>query len=574
VDNENDVIEFFTQNNIKNGLSIFYQLKVALIVFFGESSDAIDILKKAEQHVYSRKGFIELQMLLFYGSLIYVRACTVNNPEKINYLNHAKTNIANLKVWALHAPMNFQHKYDLVAAEIARIEGDFQTAARFYEKAIQGAHENGYLNDEALSYELAAEYYLCRNLERIAQTYLIEARFVYQRWGALAKVAQLEKKYPFLQSKKYSSGMSSSATISYTIQEYEQLDVLSIIKASQSIASEIKLERLLQELLKILLANAGASRGVILLPEKEQWLVQADSDNDENSELINNPLDNYNSLPPLLIHYVIRTQEKLLIDNLQDNQFNRDSYFHKNPPLSLLCFPLIQQHRISGIIYLENKLLSNAFTSERVKLLEILSGQIIISIENTLLYRSLEHKVMERTSELNSTISELKLAKNKLSEMAYKDSLTMLYNRRGLDYTLQDSNIFARPLTIILCDIDYFKLINDRHGHSVGDMVIQTFARIIIEITRKTDICVRWGGEEFLILLPLTNEAEAFIVAEKIRVSCEQHLFSGHQGLCFTSSFGICSKKDDHSLDEIIHDADQALYQAKSQGRNQVCVFN
>lgn len=574
VDSENDVIEFFTKNNIKNGLSIFYQLKVALIVFFGESSDAIDILKKAEQHVYSRKGFIELQMLLFYGSLIYLRTCTANNPEKTNYLNHAKTNQADLKIWALHAPMNFQHKYDLVAAEIARIEGDFPTAARFYEKAIQGAHENGYLNDEALSYELAAEYYLCRNLERIAQTYLIEARFVYQRWGALAKVAQLEKKYPFLQAKKYNINISANASTSFSIQQTEQLDVLSIIKASQSIAGEIKLERLLQELLKILLANAGASRGVILLPEKEQWLVQADSDNPDSIELISSPLGDYASLPTVLINYVIRTQEKLLIDKLNSNQLNKDVYFTENPPLSLLCLPLIQQHRISGILYLENKLLSHAFTAERIKLLEILSGQIIISIENTLLYRSLEHKVMERTSELNSTISELKIAKNKLSEMAYKDSLTMLYNRRGLDYTLQDNNIFTRPLTIIICDIDHFKLINDRYGHSVGDVVIQTFARIIIEITRKTDICVRWGGEEFLILLPLTNEAEAFIVAEKIRVSCEQHLFSGLQGLCFTSSFGICSKKDDHSLDEIIHDADQALYQAKSQGRNQVCIFN
>jgi diguanylate cyclase (GGDEF)-like protein len=129
-------------------------------------------------------------------------------------------------------------------------------------------------------------------------------------------------------------------------------------------------------------------------------------------------------------------------------------------------------------------------------------------------------------------------------------------------------------LTIIICDIDYFKLINDRYGHSIGDIVIQTFAKIIIEITRKTDICVRWGGEEFLILLPLTNEEAAVIVVEKIRISCEQQVFSEQQELCFTSSFGICSKKDGHLLDGIIHDADQALYMAKSQGRNQVCVFN
>jgi diguanylate cyclase (GGDEF)-like protein len=125
-----------------------------------------------------------------------------------------------------------------------------------------------------------------------------------------------------------------------------------------------------------------------------------------------------------------------------------------------------------------------------------------------------------------------------------------------------------------MCDIDHFKLVNDRYGHSIGDIVIQTFARIITEVTRKTDICVRWGGEEFLILLPLTNASEAFIVAEKIRISCEQHTFPEQPELSFTSSFGVCAKKDSHRFDTLVHDADQALYQAKTQGRNQVCLFN
>lgn len=162
----------------------------------------------------------------------------------------------------------------------------------------------------------------------------------------------------------------------------------------------------------------------------------------------------------------------------------------------------------------------------------------------------------------------------KLTDLAHKDSLTLLYNRRGLDYVLDNNNIFSRPLAAILCDIDFFKSINDSYGHCVGDIVIQALARLITESTRKTDICVRWGGEEFLIILPLINAQQAYTVAEKIRTACEQETFPEQPGLSFTSSFGIFENIEGYSFDKLVHNADQALYQAKYRGRNQVCIFN
>lgn len=162
----------------------------------------------------------------------------------------------------------------------------------------------------------------------------------------------------------------------------------------------------------------------------------------------------------------------------------------------------------------------------------------------------------------------------KIAELAYKDPLTALYNRRGLDNTMRDNAFFDKQFAVIICDIDFFKLINDRYGHAVGDIVLQKFAKLIKESTRKVDICTRWGGEEFLVILPLTNEQEALIVAEKIRVTCERQVFSEYPELRCTISIGICSKKDSHNFDELINDADHALYQAKTQGRNQVCIFH
>jgi diguanylate cyclase (GGDEF)-like protein len=104
--------------------------------------------------------------------------------------------------------------------------------------------------------------------------------------------------------------------------------------------------------------------------------------------------------------------------------------------------------------------------------------------------------------------------------------------------------------------------------------VLQKIAKLIKETTRKVDICTRWGGEEFLIILPLTTEQEALIVAEKIRVTCERQFFSEYPELRCTISIGICSKEDSQNFDELINYADHALYQAKTQGRNQVCIFH
>jgi diguanylate cyclase (GGDEF)-like protein len=169
-------------------------------------------------------------------------------------------------------------------------------------------------------------------------------------------------------------------------------------------------------------------------------------------------------------------------------------------------------------------------------------------------------------------ISSGKLVK-KIAELAHKDSLTELYNRRGLDHALQNRPIFEKPFAVILCDIDNFKLVNDRYGHNTGDIIIQAFAGLLKELTRTTDICTRLGGDEFLIILPLTNEQEALIVAEKIRLACEQCTFSKQPTLTFTCSFGVCVQRENRSFEELVHDADQALYQAKNQGRSKVCVF-
>ncbi len=391
--------------------------------------ESLQLIQKSETMIAGIAGLLDAVFIIFHGALIRLAAIEQSSAQESEWLLHqAQEKLAILEVWAKSAPINFQHQCDLIAAEIARVTKNYWLAGTLYQKAILGAKQNDYLRDEALAGELAGRFYRKQGLDSIAYNYLVDSHYAYQRWGAVAKVNQLEETYPFLRSKKFTSNITTSTTtkksISYAStstynsvhQSGNSLDILSVIKASQTLASEIQLDKLLQQLLQILLASAGASRGVILLPEKQYWFVQADSNYGKNTDLLNSPLATYSQLPNSLIHYVIRTQNKLIIDKINDSQFNNDPYFNTQPPLSLLCLPLAQQNNLNGILYLENKFTANAFTTERIALLEMLSGQMLISIENALLYRNLEIKVKERTLELSNTLDELKTTQSHLIE--------------------------------------------------------------------------------------------------------------------------------------------------------------
>lgn len=160
------------------------------------------------------------------------------------------------------------------------------------------------------------------------------------------------------------------------------------------------------------------------------------------------------------------------------------------------------------------------------------------------------------------------LTSDKLADL---DPLTSLYNRRAFDKKSRklfaDATLNNEPLSIIIADIDHFKSINDMYGHDEGDRVITVFAEIILRNTRSNDLCVRWGGEEFLILLPGISSAKGTEIAERIRTVCENELRA--EGKKVTCSFGVSEKRDDESVSEFLKRTDQKLYQAKHLGRNQ-----
>ncbi|MCK5524971.1 MAG: AAA family ATPase [Thiomargarita sp.] len=380
---------------------------------------------------------IATQLPIGQGPFYYSLALLANYPtaetaeQATQYIEKVAANQEQLQFWASHAPSNYQHKYDLVEAERARISGEKWRAAELYEKAIVGAKKQEYLQEEALAYELAAEFYLGEGMEKIAQTYMRDAHYAYQQWGAIVKVKDLEKRYPqwLVEFTPFPPQQSTVLTSSHRQSTSTLLDLDSVIKAAQTLSGEIVLSKLLKRMMHILIENAGAERGLLLKKEEGngEWIIEAEGvfNVDEVTLLQSISLSGY--LPTTIVNYVARTHQFVVLANaMQEGIYTEDRYIQQHQLKSVLCIPIIHQGELISILYLENNVTQGAFTEARLNTLEILSSQAAISIENALLYQTQEQKVRERTAQLNNKVEELTQTRNELVQSEKMASLGRL----------------------------------------------------------------------------------------------------------------------------------------------------
>src|SRR2546425_460666 len=326
-----------------------------------------------------------------YGALAHAAAHDVaSGDQRRQHFEALVGHHEQLDVRAEHNPVTFENCAAIVGAEIARIEGRVLEAQDLYEKAVRSAHTHGFVHNEAIANERAGCFYAARGFEKIATTYLREARFCYLRWGADGKVQQLDQCYPHLRSDRPISDLTG--TIETLV---ERLDLATVIKVSEAVAGEIVLEKLIDTLMLTAIEHAGAERGLLILPRGEDYRIEAEATtgSDNVNVVLRQGGVTAADLPSSVFQYVLRTKESVLLhDASGQNLFADDEYIRGHHARSVLCLPLPKQTRMVGVLYLENNLAPHAFTPARMAILKLLASQAATSLENTRLYGDLQER--------------------------------------------------------------------------------------------------------------------------------------------------------------------------------------
>ena len=402
-------------------LCIYNVFKLQSLYLYGKLQKSLELTEVIDRQIQLILGTIPVTEYNFYSSLVYLDICAFKTEEEQQeLLGKVTENQKQLEVWSKNCPANFLAKYLLVEAEIARVNRSSESAIDLYDRAIAVATEHQLIPMQALGNELAANFWLEKNKKAYAMVHLRKAYYNYQKWGIQHKVDSLKLQYPQIIAKTTHSTEEFDAgkTIhTGTNSASSSLDLNTLIKVSQTISSEIVLEKLLGSLMKISIENAGAQSGLLLLPKNGKLLISASASVDTEA-IVNDEyraLDATEKLPISLINYVERSLSKIVLSHAcRHGQFTNDPYIIQHQVKSVLCLPIISQGQSIGILYLENNLTTDAFTAERIEVLQVLSSQAAIALDNALLYASVEQKVQDRTQEINQKNKDLSNALEEL----------------------------------------------------------------------------------------------------------------------------------------------------------------
>ena len=462
-------------------LSWLYAIKIRHAVLFKDEAAYAQLVDKLSLIETTIATHAKVPSATFYAALMHLqlREQAKDATEKSQHTKKIAALETKLQRWVEACPENIEHKCLILAGEKARLAQQWVLAGEKFDEAIALANQHRYYYEAAFANELAAQLFFEWGKPRIAKEYLIESYTSYERWGAITKCQQLQQSYPHVfkgstQQTNPTKGFTAQASshrshhtspswalskVSRSLQNNLQLDLSSLLKASQTLSSEVQLEQLITSLLRITLENAGANRCALLIPEEnlaaeERPLPQEESLSQEESLLPKQPssqisclqvkaiaqnnssfeiehltaeLTTEQALAVSIIQTVQQTLQTVIIDNASTTpSLAADTYIAQHHPKSILCFPIQQSGRLSGILYLENRQTANAFTPNHLEVLKVIGAQAAISLENALLYERQDALVKSRTQALTQALGDLQTRQMQLIQKEKMSSLGQL----------------------------------------------------------------------------------------------------------------------------------------------------
>lgn len=468
-----------------NFTKMLYSFYKSIVYFiYGEIDEAFLLNQEARKTAEDYTFWEIFAELTFYNSLIIISKLHRMDPdERSIFKDQLANNVNRLKGWAENSPENFQHKYSLVKAEIARMNGDSLAAINFYNEAITSAQKNNFIQQEALANELYGKYCLELGYWYFAYLSLMKACSLYAIWGAAAKVKLMAMQYPEILTAT-DVDKSLSIETSELTQSGRSFDLMTLLKASQTISREFSMTNLVNKLLHLLIENVGAQRAVLLLENNYQLFIEGDYDIDLHKaiNILNSvPLDENQRIPKMIIDYVERTKNNVVLINASsDEQFGKDPYILKEKPKSILCAPIMNKNEFVGIFYFENNIISGAFTKDRVEILNVLSTQAAISIENARLHTCLDRFVPH-------------------------EFLSNLKKKNILDINSGDQ--IQKTMTVMFLDIRNFTTLAERKSPSEIFNIINKFLGIMNPIIKACNGFVnQYIGDAIMSIFPMSAD--------------------------------------------------------------------
>lgn len=412
--NEEEALNHYKAVNDRTIIFNSYFNKMIISYIYGQYHEALGNLEAAEEYIDGAIGTYCIPVYHFYSALI--RLELLSSSEGMSRISQKRKIIyclREVKSYYRDAPQNNANKYFLIKAERARIDGRIYQAEAYYQESISKARENGFIQEEALANELAAKYFYSLGKNENAGNFARDAIYCYSKWGCISKTKQLQELYKDLfQIKPVNEAMEESVAGS-EFTTTTNIDVETIIRASQAISEEIVLYDLLKKMIYIFLQNAGARKALFIMEREGELYIEAEGNADDRqvevmkgSAVKGNP-----EIFENLVNYVANTRESVIL-NSEDEivSFTSKKPHNDKRVKSLLCIPVEFKRNLMGILYLENDLIDGAFTGQHMLVLRVLTSQLAISMENSRLYHSMEKIIDERTEELRSKNYELECA--------------------------------------------------------------------------------------------------------------------------------------------------------------------
>ncbi|RYY27280.1 MAG: GAF domain-containing protein, partial [Chitinophagaceae bacterium] len=426
-----------------------YIAYINILYQFGYISEALENYLASGRFmafIYHRYEYAEYN---FYGGLICARAHEKKRSPSRPYLAMLKTHLKNLKKWSEYCPDNFEPKYILLQAELARITGNTGSTATLYEKAIQSADRYLYINFKALANELAGRYHAGSGNSIIAKTYLDNARNAYMQWGAIGKVRYIEKEFGEL----LGPSILDKTQVGKHISSLQHIDLSLVLEASQAVNTAKDIDQVIEQLMQTVIQNSGADTGYILTRTRADLVIKASYNTTEGAKSLSEYPD-ADRLPLKSIRYVARVKEPSIINNpSRQTEYSALPYFALHQPQSVLIFPILKQGDLFGILYLENYSNEGVFDSNRIGLLNLISAQIAMLLDNANLNMNMETLVKERTVSLETEKEQLSdLLKNIFPKEAIEE----------LKATGKTTPQRLENVTVLMADIKGFSRISEK----------------------------------------------------------------------------------------------------------------